>query len=166
MCGCSSHADVLTQQRHGRGVAEFSSYHARHMSRSARHLRLATWLALVAMLALVLMPMVSRALASQMNAKGWIEVCSAQGARWVSLNASSSPADDIAPAQDPSQGLLAQLDHCDYCSLAHATPVLPSVTPAFAMPLQHAMVPELFLQAPRRLHVWSTAQSRAPPLSA
>lgn len=137
------------------------------MSRSSRHQRFGTWLALVAMLALVLMPVMSRALASQAGGKSWIEICSAQGSRWVALN-------DVAPASaidgdsvpDDGLSLTGSLDHCSYCSLSQTTPGLPAVPQVLVLPLRHAQLPPLFFQAPRRLHVWSTAQSRAPPTRA
>lgn len=144
------------------------------MSRHHAQQRLSTWIALVAMLALVLMPMVSRALNANLSAQGWIEICSAQGSRWIALSKSgdsSSAASSVAsqaPEGEPeAPSLLSVWEHCDYCSLQNSTPALPSVASVLSLPMELGHeVPELFLQAPRRLHAWSPAQSRAPPLSA
>lgn len=121
------------------------------------------------MLALVLMPMVSRALNANLSAQGWVEICSAQGSRWIALSAGADTSTRVAsPVGEPeTPSLLSAWDHCDYCSLQNSTPALPSVASSLSLPLDLGHeVPELFLQAPRRLHAWSPAQSRAPPLSA
>lgn len=101
------------------------------------------------MLALALMPTVSRALAHAGDADALGQVCSAGGAL---------PAD--APGGDA-----AHLDHCPLCVLqAHAWSLPPALPqPLAALPLGEAAAPRAFLSAPRTLFAWRAAQPRAPP---
>lgn len=119
--------------------------------------RLAAWIALCAMLMATLAPAVSQALGS---GPSWIEVCTAQGSRWV-----ASADDDASSTPKPSGEHL--LEHCPYCSLH--TPALGLPPSPMRMlpadPLGRA-VPQAFLSAPRTLHAWVRAQPRAPPLAA
>lgn len=121
-----------------------------------RHHRLIAWIALVAMLALALVPTISRAMAYANGGSGWAEICTPQGMQWVSADGerSSTPPDGTPP----------QVDHCHFCQLASvgAAP-LPASAPTLALPLAGAEPPRLFLQAARTLHAWRTAQPRGPP---
>ena len=111
------------------------------------------WLALVAVLALALMPSLARAWVSSQAAQGgdWVELCTAEGTRWVQLR-------DGEPVQQ-----LAMPDACDFCQLQAQLPVLPTAPMNWALPPVLAEAPTLFWQAPRRLAVWSSASSRGPP---
>lgn len=78
--------------------------------------RLFAWIALLAITLAALAPTVSRALApAPAAAPGWVEVCSASGMQWVSLQTGATttqrPDGSGAPA-GPS------LDACPYCVLA------------------------------------------------
>jgi hypothetical protein len=125
------------------------------MSLPRRHRQLATWVTLLALVLATLAPGMARALAvAQGDLAPWGQVCSANG------NSSSQP------AQTPADTVAHLLDHCPFCSLHSDTLDLPPspLTVAEAQPLGHAL-PWLFLQAPRTLHVWASAQARAPPLA-
>lgn len=122
-----------------------------------RHrLRRFSWLACLALCALVLAPTVSRALAAvQGQPAAWAEVCTPQGLQRVVLDDGSTlPASAVQP----------MTDHCALCGLASAVPLppAPAVTAHLVWDGADA-VPVLFLHAPRPLHAWTVAQSRAPP---
>jgi hypothetical protein len=121
--------------------------------------QLATWFAMLAILMASLAPSVSHALGLTRGAS-WIEVCSAQGARWVKGDASDSRSNESGSA--PAAAHL--LDHCPYCSVhmpALGLPPAQQVLP-LALGLDDAL-PPAFLAARRTPHVWVTAQPRAPP---
>ncbi len=115
------------------------------------------------MLALALLPTLSRAMAHGAGgAASWAEICTPQGMKLVALDALDvAPGEPAAPAQAGHH-----LDHCPYCSLAGQAlglPPAPVVAPALVLAAGHE--PPLFLQAPRTLHAWRSAQPRAPPLN-
>lgn len=118
-------------------------------------LRPATWLALIAVLALALAPTVSRALASAHGEADWTEICTPLGLKL------QAPADagDEAPAAH-----LGQLEHCGFCGLSTGAAPLP-VLASLGLPAATAAeaLPALFLQAPRTLFAWLSALPRAPP---
>ncbi len=118
------------------------------------HGRLTTWFAALAILLASLVPSVSHALASASGA-GWIEICTAQGSKWVS-------ADQAGSERTPSSAHVA--DHCPYCSFHTPALGLPPANNSTDQPpsLAHE-VPLAFLTAPRTLHAWVSAQPRAPP---
>jgi hypothetical protein len=117
-----------------------------------RHLRFANWLALVAMLALSLLPTVSHALAHP--GSGFVEVCTPQGMKLVAL------ADG---EKQPSNSAL-HLEHCGYCSASFNAVVMPALPPALPqLQTLGTQAPPLFLQAPRTLFAWRSAQPRGPP---
>jgi hypothetical protein len=124
-----------------------------------RHQRLSAWIALVAMLAMALLPTLSHALAhARGGASSWAEVCTPQGMRLVAVSA-----DDSLPGGAPAQAA-GHLEHCPLCALgadALAPPL--SLPPALVLPLGRAGLPPLFLQAPHTLHAWRSAQPRGPP---
>ncbi len=111
------------------------------------------WLALVAVLALALMPSLARAWVSAQAAHGgdWVELCTAEGTRWVQLR-------DGEPVQQ-----LNMPDACDFCQLQAQLPFLPTAPMTWALPPVLAEAPTLFWQAPRLLAVWRSASSRGPP---
>ena len=90
------------------------------MNACRHHLRAFSRLALLAMVVLALMPTLSRLWAASQGPGAWVEICTAQGMRWVAADeaGTSGPGTPAAPAA-PAVG-----DHCPYCSLAH-TPVIP-----------------------------------------
>ncbi len=126
-----------------------------------RHLRPLTWLALVAVLALALMPTLSHALTfARGDTVAWAEVCTPQGLKVVAVDGR----DAEAPAAPVN--IAAHLEHCPFCKLSsHDALPLPPALPAVAEPLPPGpFLPPLWLQAPRTLHAWASAQPRAPPL--
>ena len=111
--------------------------------------RLASWVALVAILAVTFMPTLTQAFASNFTIT---EVCSADSTR------QSNPSDPHGQHV---------LDHCPYCAL-HAglgLPPEPSFAAAF-VPVPFREMPETFLRAPHSGGVWATSQPRAPPFFA
>lgn len=126
-----------------------------------RHrLRAWTWAALVAVLALALLPTISRAWglgAEPAGAHAMVEVCSADGLRMVST--AESQASPHTPAHHADA-----FERCAHCVLGAAPLVLPSIAPVgyTADPRAQAL-PALFWQAPRTLHAWAAVQPRAPP---
>ena len=123
-----------------------------------RDSRLPLWLALVAMLALALLPTVSHALAFARGGAAWAEVCTPQGMRLVSVDAAQA-VDTGAPVQAAGH-----LEHCPLCALGADLPALPPAPlAALPQPLGVAPMPALFLHAPRTLFAWRSAQPRGPP---
>ncbi|MBL8347401.1 MAG: DUF2946 domain-containing protein [Rubrivivax sp.] len=118
-------------------------------------LRPATWLALIAVLALALAPTVSRALAFAHGEAAWAEVCTPLGLKLQAV----ADAGEEAPAAH-----LGQLEHCGFCGLSTGAAPLP-VTASADLPSATAAeaLPALFLQAPRTLFAWLSALPRAPP---
>ena len=110
---------------------------------SAAHRRFASWIALLALLAVTFMPTITRGFS---------------GIDLGSICSAESPRTGQAPDGH------ANLDHCPYCAL-HADLALP-IEPRTSDPGVAAAfleLPQAFLQAPRATAVWSSAQSRAPP---
>ncbi len=108
--------------------------------------RLASWIALVAILAVTFMPTITMAFS---GADLGQDICSADTSR-----------------QLPGDGHHT-LDHCPYCAL-HADVALPPLPPstAVAVAVRFSELPAAFLEAPRATGVWSTSQPRAPPVFA
>jgi hypothetical protein len=119
-------------------------------------LRPLTWIALVAMLGMSLMPAVSHALAWAGGSGDWAEVCSADGLKRVAA--------DGAPAGPGGLPAAAGTGHCPFC--------LPG-TPAAGMPpapLQSGLAPAALVagspagrQPPVPAAAWAAAQPRGPP---
>lgn len=117
---------------------------------------MASWIAVLAVLMAALAPAISHALGSQ-GAASWVEVCSAQGSRWVQ---------DDAQTGDPAPGVEHALEHCPCCSIhPDALGLPPAPLQALPAPAPRHAVPQAFLAAPRTLHAWVSAQPRAPPRS-
>ena len=117
------------------------------------------WVATMAVLLASLAPGISRMLSGMRDQQvAWVEVCSAQGARWVAVDARDVAADPLK--QKPQ---LHGDEHCPFCLLqghGMAPPPAP-VTPVILAGVDE--LPFLFLHAPRPLHAWSNAHARAPP---
>lgn len=126
-----------------------------------RRLPLLSWIALLAMAALALLPSISHALARAQGSSPYVEVCTTQGARLVAL-ADDGGATTVEPGAGGMAGA-AQLQHCPLCSLSSDMPALPVPDTAPALPLAAARPPALFFQAPYTLHAWCSAQPRGPP---
>lgn len=126
-----------------------------HLTRA--RLRMAAWIALLAMLVAAVAPAWSQ-LMQRGTATSWVEVCRGNGGTaWVAIS-------ELRSDQTPSKGQPHLLDHCPYCTLqAQALPPLPALPTVAAASLPHFRVPAAFLHAPDTAHVWQPAQSRAPP---
>lgn len=115
------------------------------------------WIACFAFLLATLAPSFSQAM-QRGAADAWTEVCTALGAKLVSVDGGAK--DGSTPAA-PAKHLL---QHCPYCTLNVTVLGMPP-TPLSVLslvPLGFAL-PELLLTAPRTLFAWTTAQPRAPP---
>ncbi|MBB4843016.1 hypothetical protein HNP55_001535 [Paucibacter oligotrophus] len=124
---------------------------------------MSAWIACFAMLWAALAPSISHALQSGLNqgpGSGWTEVCTVTGAKLVLL------APDGAASSSGSPAEIQTLKHCPCCSLHSHELGLPPAPPDQALlllPQLGQALPALFLHAPRTLHVWASAQPRAPP---
>lgn len=121
------------------------AYNSAMSSRVVR--RLASWIALVAIMALTFMPTIASALSERAASA---DICSADASR----------------SRTPAQGQHT-LAHCPYCAL-HAELALPPgpASAAAVTPPRFGAVPVAFLQGPRARGIWSTSQPRAPPVFA
>lgn len=107
-----------------------------------------------------LAPSVSHALATVTGASDWVEVCTAQGSRWVAVTG----ADDAAPAT-PSDGAAAPFDHCPFCHLGGQGMAPPPAPVTLRQPpALRDGPPDRSLTAAHTAHAWRAAQPRAPPL--
>ena len=130
------------------------------MTGTARHRRFTLWLAALALAFSALAPVMSHALALASGSSRWVEVCTAQGSRWVQLE----DAGRGAPGPESGGPLAGHQDHCPCCphvSQGMAPPPAP-VTPLPALAMKEG-APERFLTAPRTAHAWRPAQPRGPP---
>jgi len=109
--------------------------------------RLASWIALTALLAVTFVPTISSALSPRGDGT---DICSA----------------DTSDRRPPGNGHHA-LEHCPYCALhADLVPPLLPTGAAVEAPVRLREPPAAFLPAPRATGVWSIAQPRAPPVCA
>jgi hypothetical protein len=89
----------------------------------------------------------------------WVEICTAQGMRWVALEAGVG-AEPASPA-DAANG---HLERCPWCSLAgHVMAPPPALGSTLRLKPQRLGPPPRYLSAARTAHVWCSAQARAPP---
>ena len=137
--------------RHGcaSGRAAVLCYSApmQSMRRQLRHL---TWLALVAMLGLALVPTLSHALNAGANSAPWTEVCS--------TSASDTPRDAPgAPAASHGQ-------HCPLCSAFSDAAALPQGAAVLRLDTGHGLFVAAAASAtPSGRGAWPDALPRAPP---
>lgn len=88
-----------------------------------------------------------------------MEVCSTSGVKFVK----AVLGEDDAGSRSSSDSAM-QSAHCPFCSTHAASFGLPpGATPAFPITGSARMMPFLFYQSPGTQHVWTSAQSRAPP---
>ncbi|MBK6853283.1 MAG: DUF2946 domain-containing protein [Burkholderiales bacterium] len=127
------------------------------ISFKSTQLRLSCWLAVLAMLTLVLLPTITHALTARADSSIWADLCSVSGA-----TGAVHESDGSAP-QAP--GGTSHPDHCAACRIAvDAMALAPAAVPAMVLPLGGVEPPAAFLQAPPSKYVWRRAQTRAPPL--
>ncbi|WP_162911012.1 DUF2946 family protein [Azohydromonas sediminis] len=116
------------------------------------------WLATVAMWFAALAPAVSHALARAGGDARWVEVCTAQGSRWVDI----ADLDGEQPAA-PADAVAASLDHCPFCHLGHGMAPPPPAAPAPTAIFRDGL-PSRPFTAPPTSPVWRAPPSRAPPV--
>ena len=129
-----------------------------HYMLRLRHFRYRiAWVMLTILAMAALVPSLSRAAALvQGDTAPWSVVCAAPAAGAAGV--------DLVAAPVEARHLL---EHCPLCMLqADGLGLPPHVRPLVAPVAPGHSVPWLFLQAPRPLHAWSSAQARAPPGSA
>lgn len=125
------------------------------LHRATRHLT--AWIACLAVLLGALAPAVTHALQAGGGGIGsWVEVCTAQGSRWV--RADGAGTHDAAPGQESGH------QHCAYCGLQAGKPGLVAVAPAWQPPAApgHA-APQRAGPRSTAAPPWPAAQPRAPP---
>ena len=130
-----------------------------NLPRTRRLQRFASWIATFAIVLAAVAPTVSQALvASGAMGSAWVEVCTAEGMRWVAIG-------DETPTDAPAEHCVGV---CAYC-LTHAgsfglAPVLAS---SLTFREDYAARSSVHAAAPPRLSsLWSPHQTRAPPPSA
>ncbi|WP_295641176.1 DUF2946 family protein [uncultured Methylibium sp.] len=110
-------------------------------------------LALVATLALALLPTLSRAMAAGDASGPWAEICSSTGVK---------PLTDPTPTQAAGH-----LDHCPLCTLQDALPGLPVVEHAVQFPSVEATPTWRPVRVAAPVSgTWLRAQPRGPPAHA
>jgi hypothetical protein len=124
------------------------------MGFTLRGRRISAWIACFAILLASLAPSISHAIEAASKTGSLDEICTVAGLKTVTA----------VPADSPAQKQL-HFEHCPFCATHAGSFALPppadltlpvvSVFPAY---------PSLFYQAPHPFFVWTTAQSRAPPL--
>ena len=131
------------------------------------HLRPLTWIALVAILSLALLPSLSHAFAHfgvTGAAGGWAEVCTPQGPKRIAIDADDKMVDTVVADADALTAT--HLQHCPLCALqTDAPPLPPAAASPLPLPLASDSPPAAFLHAPHTLHAWRSAQPRGPPAS-
>lgn len=130
---------------------------------SLAHLRRTSLIALLAMVVLALAPTVSKVIASERADPNLVEVCTAEGAKWVDTS-EPRQAGGFGHGHSPSPMHVHGGD-CPYCSL-HTAKFLISVVSSCIATKPVALLPSLFYQAPKLLFAWVLQPARAPPLSA
>lgn len=120
--------------------------------------RRTAWFALLAILLGMLVPSVARAVAGSIGADvTWVEVCTAQGVRFIAVPAGESS----VPSSLTSHAF--QSEHCPFCG-SGSTASLPTGTArVLVIESGRDTFPPLFWHAPRTLHVWSASHPRDPP---
>ena len=122
--------------------------------------RFAAWVACLAILLAAFAPSVAHAWnLAQSRVASQMEICSVMGVAHEKANDAADPvsASESAPTS--------HLEHCPFCAGHGAVPAMAPVA-GFSLPVPQisAGFPFLYYQAPRRLFVWSSAHSRAPPV--
>jgi hypothetical protein len=114
-----------------------------------------TWVALVAILALALVPTLSRALVSSAAAGPWSDICSIDGAKAVAAGSGAGGGSEVGASH---------LDHCPLCAAATGPGGLPPSVAVHALPLDGGLrvVPRQQC-APRPRHAGASTWPRGPP---
>lgn len=119
--------------------------------------RLHIWIACFAILLNALVPSISHALNALQAHGPRIEICTADGVKYVA-------ADGSAPAGSPLDAMLHHIEHCPYCVGDASAPPLPATFASqLTMTSTLAPLPPLFYLSPQPLFSWSQSHPRAPP---
>jgi hypothetical protein len=110
------------------------------------------------MLALAVVPTVSRLLAVAQGTASLAEICTPQGMK--RLATAGAEESGTVPSASPA------LDHCALCGLSSVPLAPPPVAAALPLLAPAAAMPPLFGAAPRPLFAWAAARPRGPPVSA
>jgi acid phosphatase class B len=116
--------------------------------------------AFLAMVMAVFAPTVSRIVAAEPTGYNMVEVCTAEGMKWVSV----SEIQQVSSTGQQHEPVGAH-DHggdCPYCSL-QTTKFLSVASQSFATTSVVSLLPPLFYKASKPLFGWAHARSRAPP---
>jgi hypothetical protein len=122
---------------------------------SFRKNRLIHWIASLAIVMSALAPAISQAVSLTQHGQGFsMEICSASGTK-AAVN-----------IQMDDQVLVDQVQPCPYCLAENSiTPAL-NTNLTFQAPQTLSLLPQLFYQSPKRIAVWVTPLSTAPPTQA
>ena len=123
-------------------------------------IRLISFIALWAMLMVVLAPTVSKVVALERVDINLVEICSTQGKKWVSnskLDQKSLTPNEQAPSSEHAHN-----DDCPYCNLQTAKFITTKVQ-FFSSSEIASLLPTLFYLAPKPLFAWASRLARAPP---
>jgi hypothetical protein len=127
------------------------------MGRLLGKMRWQIWIACLAILFNALAPTIAHALVSQNGPTIEMEVCSATGPKFISVDQATGE-----PSRFDSS--LHHLEHCPFCLTQADSFALPGHTSTrFSVIGGHDAFPALFYQSPSPLFSWSTANPRAPP---
>lgn len=131
--------------------------------------RVGVWAALLAMVAMAIMPTISHAIIRFYAPSGpemVMEVCTARGVERISMDAGLAVADDSV---DPDSKTLPashdlNAEHCPMCGQTGHSGMAPPSQSLLKLPGLSDAPPRLFLQSPRPLFAWLQAKPRGPPL--
>ncbi|MEP6739225.1 MAG: DUF2946 domain-containing protein [Caldimonas sp.] len=118
-------------------------------------LRIVCWIAFAAVALATLVPTLSQAFRGSDN-RGWAEVCSASGVKW--LRVSASAAEEPPAPQHPHA-----LQHCAFCATHVAWALPPAVQAGAPLLALGRAAPRVVFVAPRTRFAWRAAQPRGPP---
>lgn len=150
--------DVPASRAGPNALRDALDYNAPMFSMTKRRV-LHVWIALLAILFGALAPAVSHALAVADHHADKVELCTATGVQLVEVPAADAGKKPLPPMHD--------MGHCTCCTSHHTVHALPaSSAAAIALTGGRTIYPPLFYAAPRRLHAWSAAAPRGPPLTA
>lgn len=127
------------------------------MGKMTSRQRLRIWIACFAILLNALVPSLSQAINAVQGQGALLEICSADGAKYVTPDGSPAP-------QSPRDAALHHMQHCPCCaSDASAPPLPPRLGGVLPVAPQPQVFPSLFYLSPAPLFAWSQSRPRGPP---
>ena len=141
-----------------------SSY--RSFSRVVEHV--GVWAALMAMIAMAIMPTISHAMVRFSEPAGApmvMEVCTTRGVERISMDPGLQLTDPSKVAGSKSLPASHDLnaEHCPMCGQSGHSALPPPSPSVLKLPGLSDAPPRLFLRAPRPLFAWLQARPRGPP---